>query len=710
MFKPLKISIAVSLVCGTAFADPALTVKKSGRAPASTLKVKSSLVPTFDVYQKKVVKGKVEVFKVKNIPLLDLGEEREVQASVLSPLRLPASRDLELKETRRRESLNVLQIQLAPYNEVVNAPKAVTSTEAFNKIPDVKILNPVMEPVTKDPLVQLAKMDDMQPNDYKLLQALIFLEIQKKYELAMGLFAELMEDPEHRIQALYNYAMTAKGMGLNSEFRQYMIQLAQETKDKMWQQKATEALVKHINVLETSDIALIDPLVIKYEIDVTKNEEYQLTRAKHYSDKGQLGLVEDALMYISEKSPLYPDSLLLTALFNYRQGKVDDATIQLEKLMAATDGNKTLQLRSVAALTLARIQFQKGDYKDAFQSYLKVDKSNPLWLQAMVESAWTQILGEDYEGAAGNMFSLHTDFFKNAFSPESYVVRTVGYLNLCQYGDGVQVLNEMNKKYAPWKKKLEDYQKAHKDSLTYYDTVKNWIKNSDLKEVDGLPRSFIVELARHPAYMSVQKQINAYEDEIVRFNKIALTLIKMERELIAKQNEANKDLASAKKGIKGDSPSESAIASVQEAEKKLLSYRIQYHIAKKARVSIKNLRSQGIARIEKEKSVLRAQASQALAGRFNEMLAGLNKVLDQNEVLQYELYSGAGEHLRYQMAGGDVNEKERPELKVQKEKSLNWKFKGEIWEDEVGHYRSSLKNVCPQENGSNGGVAGLSEQ
>ncbi len=50
------------------------------------------------------------------------------------------------------------------------------------------------------------------------------------------------------------------------------------------------------------------------------------------------------------------------------------------------------------------------------------------------------------------------------------------------------------------------------------------------------------------------------------------------------------------------------------------------------------------------------------------MLASLNKILDQTEVLQYELYSGAGEHLRYQMAGGDVNEKERPELKVQKEK------------------------------------------
>lgn len=704
MYKHLKILIALPLLCSSAWADSALTVKKSGRAPSAGLKVKSSLVPTFEVYQKKVVKGKVEVFKVKNIPLLDLGEEREVQASVLSPLRLPASREVNVKQSRRRDSPPVVQFKLAPYNVVVENAKTVTTADAFKKIPDVKILNPVTDPVTQDPLVQLTKMDDMKPNDYKLLQALIFLEIQKNYELAMGLFAELMDDPEHRTESLYHYAMTAKGLGLNSEFRQYMIQVAQESKNKEWQQKATEALVSNITVLETSDIALIDPLVIKYDMDVTKNDDYQITRAKYYSEKGQLGLMEDALIFISEKSPRYPEALLLSALFNYRQGKVEEAIVQLERMMQVTENDKTSQLRSVGALTLARMQFQKSDYKDAFQSYLKVDKSNPLWLQAMVESAWTQILGEDYEGAAGNMFSLHTDFFKNAFAPESYVVRTVGYLNLCQYGDGVQVLNEMNKKYAPWKQKLEDYAKTHKNSLNYYDTVKNWIKNSDLKEVDGLPRSFIVELARHPAYMSVQKQINNYEDEIVRFNKIALTLIKKERELISKQNEANKELLDAKKNIRGDSPSPMVVSRVQNAEKKLLSYRIQYHIAKKARVSIKNLRTTGLARIEKEKSVLRAQASQALQSRFNEMLASLNKVLDQNEVLQYELYSGAGEHIRYQMAGGEINEKERPELKVQKEKSLNWKFKGEIWEDEVGHYRSSLKNVCAQDN-----VAGLAE-
>ncbi|MNK26237.1 hypothetical protein D3C87_445690 [compost metagenome] len=687
-------------------ADSALTVKKSGRAASSDLQMKSSSVPTFRVYQKKVVKGKVEVFKVKSIPRLDIGAEREVSASDLSPLKLPATRELNLKGTRRNHSPELLQFNIAPYKEVAGGTKSVTSGDAFQKIPDVKVLAPVANPVVAEPQPAPVKLDEMQPNDYKLLQALIFLEIQKNYELAMGLFAELMDDPQHRIEALYHYALTAKGLGLNSEFRQYMIKVAQETKDKNWQLKATEALVKHIKVLEMSDIAMIDPLIIKHDLDVTKNGEYQITRAKYYSDQGQLGLMEDALIFIDEKSPYYPESLLLTALFNYRQGKVDEAVIYLDKLMVATEADKTAPLRSVAALTLGRIQFQRSQYKEAFQSYLKVDKSNPLWLQAMVEQAWTQILGEDYEGAAGNMFSLHTDFFKNAFSPESYVVRTVGYLNLCQYGDGIQVLNEMKHRYSPWKKKLETYASTHKQPINYYDTVKTWLKNSDLKEVDGLPRSFIVELARHPAYMSVQKQINAYEDEVVRFNRIALSLIKKERELIVKQNAALKELSEAKKKLNGSSPSPEVAESIQLAEKKLLSFKIQYHIAKKARNSIKNLRQTGIARIDTEKSQLRVKASQALFNRFTDMTAGLNKVLDQNEVLQYELYSGAGEHIRYQMAGGEINDKERPELKVAKEKSLNWKFKGEIWEDEVGHYRSSLKNVCAQE----AAVAGMTDQ
>jgi hypothetical protein len=82
------------------------------------------------------------------------------------------------------------------------------------------------------------------------------------------------------------------------------------------------------------------------------------------------------------------------------------------------------------------------------------------------------------------------------------------------------------------------------------------------------------------------------------------------------------------------------------------------------------------------------------------MWSSLKKSLDQADVLSYELYSGAGEHLRYQMAGGALGGSEDVALQRKDQKSLQWNFKGEIWDDEIGHYRSGLKNVCPSEQAS----------
>jgi len=531
-----------------------------------------------------------------------------------------------------------------------------------------------------------------------MLQALIFLEYQKNYELALGLFSELMEDPEYRTEAWYNYALTAKGLGLNSEFRMGMIKVATDTKSKEWQEKAVHKLVDNIGILKVSDVKYIDPLVTKYDIDTTQNEAYQMYRAKYYLDAGQLGQVEDALVFIGEKSPNFPEATMIGALSLYRQGKVDEAIIQLNRLMELTNGDKKGTMHNIGALTLGRMYFQKGAYKDSFQAYLKVEKSNPMWLQAMTEQAWTQIMVEDYEGAAGNMFSLHTDFFKNAFAPESYTVRTVGYLNLCQFGDGIQVLTDMKKKYGPLKAKLQAYQEANdKKPINYYETVKAWMKSTDKKEVDGLPRPFIVELARHPSFTVPQTEINTYEDEIARFNKVTLTLLAREKTSMKKANDAGKDISDLRKKLIDNPKSESLQEKLATANKRQMSFKIQQFIAQKARNSIKKLREMGVARMEKEKGELREEAGTALKTRMLQLAGGLNRVLEQNEVLAYELYSGAGEHIRYQMAGGQITEKEHPELKVEADKSLNWKFQGEIWEDEVGHYRSSLKNVCPQE-------------
>lgn len=658
----------------------------------SKMYTKSSKVPAYKLVQQNK--------RVTTIPRLNIGAEKEVVANI-KPLNFPEAGQVSLTPLKRLPSPSLVQVNV-PMNAVVPAPnvKMVTNSKAIQNVPDLKLLNEIPEPnfemVEAKPAVQ--PLEDLKPNDYKMLQALIFKDYQKSYEMALGLFSELMADPRYRTEAWYNYALTAKHLGLNSEFRMGMIKLATDTKSKEWQEKAVRQLVENINSLKISDVKYIDPLITQFDIDTTQNEVYQMYRAKHYLELGQLAQVEDALIFIGEKSPHFTEATMINALSLYRQGNVDDAIMTLNRLMELTNSDKKGTIRNVAALTLGRMYFQKGAYKDSFQAYLKVDKTNPLWLQAMTEQAWTQIMAEDYEGAAGNMFSLHTDFFKNAFAPESYTVRTVGYLNLCQYGDGIQVLNEMKKKFTPLKARLTSYQAANnKRPTAYYETLKAWMKNIERKEVDGLPRPFIVEMARHPTFTVPQTEINIYEDEISRFNKVTLTLLEREKAVMKKAADAGKEISEIRKKLIDDKNSASLKTSLATAEKRQMSFKIQQFIAQKARTSIKKLREMGTARMEKEKAELREQAGLALKNRMAQLAGNLTRVLEQNEVLSYELYSGAGEHIRYQMAGGNVTEKERPELKVEKEKSLNWTFQGEIWEDEVGHYRSSLKNVCPQE-------------
>ena len=280
------------------------------------------------------------------------------------------------------------------------------------------------------------------------------------------------------------------------------------------------------------------------------------------------------------------------------------------------------------------------------------------------------------------------------YAPETYVVRTVGYLNLCQYGDGVSVLNDLKKRYDPVKEKLNNFKKSNPNALAYYELIKNSIKNSDLNEVQGIPRAFIAELARHPSFTNPQKQINNYEDENLRFNKITLDLIRREKEARLKMLKAKNEFAAAKRQKSSD---------LKKKEQQYLAVGIEAAIANRAKDGIKKMRTEALARIEKEKTELRNKIATTLQSRYNQFLASLDNLIDQREVLAYEIYSGAGEHIRYQMAGGEIKERAPAALTPKEEESYKWKYKGEVWEDEIGHYRSSLKNVCPSDDVAQGG-------
>ncbi len=680
-------SVIMSLLTSSySHAGSPLVEKKPARKPTSELTYRQAGVPVFN-FVKKVGNQAV---KVKEIPVLDIGEERQLTSQDYKA-NLPPAKEYRLKAFNKISSPEFVKIDpdLTKYFKAGETKKFTVSDVV--KLPVVAPLAPFPTYSPIEPTSEVQNLVEIKPEEYKMIQALIFNDYHKKYDLAMSLFVELMDIPQFKQQATYHYATTALAQKLYSEFRHKMIKVATEATDQTLKKMAVESLVQNIKLLEVSDIGKIDPLVTGQDIDTALFPAYLLKKAKYDLDRGNLGEVEESLSLIQTTAPEYKEGVLLKAVFNYRQGQVDVAIQDLEMLWPLIETQKKDPVRNLAALTLARLYFQKSNYADAYKNYLRVDKSSGQWLQSMVEQAWTQVLSGDNIGAAGNMFALHTNYFQKAYAPETYIVRTVGYLNLCQYGDGVSVLGDLKKKYTSIYSNIKSFQTKPGDDMKYYDLIKTWMKNVNANEIEGLPRSFVVELARHPNYTSVQKQINNYEDENSRFNKITVDLIRNERT-------ARLEMLKAKNAYTAAKNQNKSASEIQAAEKKYLAIGTEHAITAKAREGIKKMREAAVIRLVSEKKDLVTKASSNLKARYAQFSSVLEGLIDQNEVLSYEIYSGAGEHIRYQMAGGEAQEKETRNLATEKSKDgYEWKFKEEVWDDEIGHFRSSLKNVCPKE-------------
>jgi len=677
----LKSIMTLTMVTQPSFAAD-LIPKSSGVSPGKEMKMKKG-VPTYSISSKK-----------KDIPRLNIGEEPTLAADPKS-LTKAEIKAITLPKVDRSLIPNKIDIK----SQTKSPPKSAAKNLDVVKIntsfqaPEAKPLKEILDPTLKEPNPNEQQVKALNPSEEKMLQAMIFLEVHQMSNMAIGLFSEVMqENKDLRLEATFQFATTAKNLGLHSDHRSFMLKILKEG-DKSYQKRATHSLALGAQEGDQELVGILDPKITEFDLDLAGADQFQLNRSRYYTAKGDLTLALAATEEVEPKSPLYIDANFMKAILLYRAGKIQESTELMTKVVAQLEQKAPdSELKSVAALTLARLQFQQAQYKEAFQTYLKVNKNNPLWTQAMMEQAWTQIVTQDYEGASGNMYSLHTDFFKNSFAPESYVVRAVGYLNLCQYGDGARAVYSLQQRYTPMKDMLEQYQKKNQSEINYYDTVRSFFQNKDLRIIDGLHRNFIYEIARHPSFIHEQKSVNSAEEQIERYNKISMDLVSQERMYLQQQNETEQKLAQMQKAKTKPSAQD-----IQKMERKISSFKTQYQIAKRARTSIKDIRTTGVAKLETDKAAFKKRAAAALKKRFEEMLAVLDKTLDQAELLRYELYSGAGEHLRFQLAGGEITDKEREALKAKDGKSLKWDFKGEVWEDELGHYRSSLKNVCPKD-------------
>ena len=695
---------------------PTVVVSQPGRAPQKDLPVSKAGVPRFELTKTEVRKNKDGTERkikiaIQDIPRLDVGLEKSIskndlvnsdlavgfkpieKAKALSTPPLMSAQDLQKIKTMKIQPVTAWK---GPDREKLGLGEIVTQ----EKVDKVNVdMNPLKPQEADKPLAEVTA------NDLKMLSALQINKKGDKCHVISGLFHDLTKDQKHDEEASFHLGVCAHKMGLHSEAVKRLLKVvASENPDY-----TPEAIT---NLVE--DLPREYDLRVATAIKAVKNKalipdaakdhmNYILARAAHKRDNYQEALT--AAEQVSSKSHLYPNARYLYAIALYATKKNREAQKVLADLKQwMTANNKSdRNLETLITINTARMMFVEKRFQAAHEQYLKVPKDHPLWVPGLIEQGWTQLNIDDAPGAIGNMYSLHSPYFKSIFMPDSWVVRTIGYIDICQYGDAYRTLTKLEQLHKEHLANLSVYSQKFNKPDQYYSTVRNYIRGKSDQAVDGLPAQVIREIARQRGFLNTQNDLNTKEDEIAQYGFIQGLFAKDKAALQARIAGIKERIAKLNADLKKaeSTPALAKFTNEWNATKRneqniLRHYEYQLSIYDQARTGYANLKAEASRRLESEKSQLRTIAGQQLMGHLKDLKGKLEKTLESNEFLRYEIFAGSGENIRYQVAGGATAAGQRIPANVKPQKILNWQFDGEYWEDEIGSYRSTLRNNCPK--------------
>jgi hypothetical protein len=262
--------------------------------------------------------------------------------------------------------------------------------------------------------------------------------------------------------------------------------------------------------------------------------------------------------------------------------------------------------------------------------------------------------------------------------------------------------------YRPWLNAMNKYANNVKDHGGYYETVRKYLKASSTADVDGLPYQVIREIARQRDFINHQQALNNAEDEVAQYKFLENMLIKDKTVVAQKLAQLKTKEVETRRGLTGSIARHESgdirsryVYALKKIKSQIDFYAFRLDVQLDARKAFAEMSAESSKSIVESRTQMHDKLNQILGRHFARIRKNLNQIMENNELLRYEVFSGSGENLRFQTAGGQVGGGGRvPASAKPTSKNLRWDFDGEYWADEIGNYRSTLANNCPENHAS----------
>lgn len=406
------------------------------------------------------------------------------------------------------------------------------------------------------------------------------------------------------------------------------------------------------------------------------------------------------------------------ALWAAKRGEHGSTIRELDKFFAQSVIPQPLKRFTDAAhIVLARAHYTRGNFEKASDELKLVSKRSNELANSLSELSWTYLQNDKHAEAIGTALNLQQGGLRHTFAPEAPMVMAMALNELCQYPESVRATNVFKKHYeGPFTWLYNWNHDAQRRDEPLYPLAVEFLKRDkkasretpeDRARPRRVPDKVASEWVRSPLFISSQDEINLLFDEQDGTGKLGRSgsqeQTRAARQTVAQILETRPKLKLAlSKRKPGEPLSKSLINELREIKSSLTYFRRVQNAAPVWRTLLANYQKQSPS----IKSRLVAQINDDLKDRSQRMLAQLEEIAENIQLVEIEIYNGASQDIIWQNAHPDykaVAQKIQQEReKAAAEKVWDWGHsKGvqtdddaEIWEDELGSFKADLFDNC----------------
>lgn len=411
---------------------------------------------------------------------------------------------------------------------------------------------------------------------------------------------------------------------------------------------------KAVELLLVAADDLGDRTILNYAISKIKVSEFpseyrdmlffRLGEVK-FEAKDYKGAIE-AYEKVAEGTKYFEKSIYNIAMSYAHMNDVDNA-IQKYDLLYNMRKKKGINdpWRVAALMGLARTFYQRQSWAKSLSYYRLIPRDNEVWHDALFESSWAELRSAKFRSTIGSFQSLHSDFYKDFYLPESLILRAILYLYICKYDEIQKVLSLYEASYGGVLSSISRFLQEKTDPMAFYNEVEMGLRTKKTLINEG-----------------------KYVLGSLPYN--------VTRQLLKKGNVSN-NLEYLRK--------------LYEERKRISNFGPNFQSTSLGRYANQIIQK----RIQNTKALIGVR----MKGHLLVMKAELKDLNEQVGFLRYELINLEKERLKSKLA--NPNQKESSQIDDELDRDYYVKngyeyypFRGEFWLDELGNYFFLGKTSC----------------